>query len=74
VAPATGMKDISVYPIESNQEYITTFSATPTSLVAGNKVTIHTDGAQVTATTTSGTVELVKLLGTTSGSKVIVKF
>lgn len=74
VAPATGMKDISVYPLESNQEYITTFSATPTSLVAGNKVTIHTDGAQVTATTTSGTVEIVKLLGATSGSKVIVKF
>lgn len=73
-APASGQKDIAVYPIYPFQEWETTLSAAGTSLNVGDKVTIHTDAAQVTATTTKGVAEIVKLLGTAVGSKVIVKF
>lgn len=40
----------------------------------GDKVTLHTDGLQVTATTTSGVAEIVNLIETAVGGKVIVKF
>lgn len=73
-APATGMEDIAVYPVYETQEWETTLSADGASLVPGNKVTIHTDGAQVTATTTSGVAEIVSLDGTGEGDTVVVKF
>ncbi|MED9905282.1 MAG: hypothetical protein UFG06_14020 [Lachnospiraceae bacterium] len=73
-APASGQKEIAVYPIFETQEWKTTFAAEPKDIVPGSKVTIHTDGAQVTATTTSGVAEVVRMLGTASGSEVIVKF
>lgn len=60
--------------IEEDMEFKTTFSAAATSIKPGNKVTINTDGAQVTATTAGGVVEVIEMLGTTSGSEVIVKF
>lgn len=44
------------------------------ALTVGAKVTLHTDAAQVTATTTSGVAEIVSFAGTGSGDKVIVKF
>lgn len=73
-APATGQEDISVYLIDKMHEYETTFAAAPTDIKEGSKVTIHTDAAQVTATTASGIVTVVKKLGNESGSKCIVKF
>ena len=73
-APATGMEDLPCLLVNSDMEFKTTFAATPTSIVVGNKVTIHTDGEQVTATTTSGVAEVVNKLGNASGSEVIVKF
>lgn len=73
-APASGQKEIAVYPIYPFQEWETTLSAAGTSLNVGDKVTINTDAAQVTATTTKGVAEIVKMLGTAVGSKVIVKF
>lgn len=61
--------------IEEDMEFVTTLAATGTSLNVGDKVTIHTDGAQVTATTTNGIVEIVEFLGDkSSGSEVVVKF
>lgn len=51
----------------------TTFSAA-TSIKVGDKVTIHTDGLQVTATTTGGVAEVVWMEGTASGAKVRVRF
>lgn len=46
-------------------------TAAPTSLVKGNKVTLHTDGLQVTATTTSGVVTVVDLNGATAAGDLI---
>lgn len=48
--------------------------AAMTSVKLGDKVTIHTDGLQVTATTTSGVAEVVGLDGTAAGSTVLVRF
>jgi len=45
-----------------------------TSINKGDKVTIHTDGLQVTATTTSGIAEVVGFDETAAGSKVLVRF
>ena len=49
-------------------------SAAFTSINKGDKVTLHTDGAQVTATTTSGVAEVVDFSGTAAGSRVLVRF
>ena len=40
----------------------------------GDKVTLHTDGMQVTATKTSGVAEVTGIDGQTAGSRVTVKF
>lgn len=73
-APASGQKDICVYPVYGFQEWKTTFAAAATALKVGDKVTIHTDGEQVTATTTKGVAEIVEILGTAIGDSVVVKF
>ena len=66
---------IAVNPIYEDMEFVTTFSADGSALKAGAKVTIATTFDQVTATTTSGVVEIVEKLGTgASGTEVIVKF
>lgn len=57
--------------------YQTTNSAALTSIVPGNKLTINTDGMQVTATTTNGVAEVVEFdseASTASGARVVVKF
>lgn len=48
--------------------------AAMTSVKLGDKVTIHTDGLRVTATTTSGVAEVVGMDGTAAGSTVLVRF
>ena len=45
-----------------------------TSIKLGDKVTLHTDGLQVTATTTNGVAEVVYMDGTASGSMCRVRF
>ena len=40
----------------------------------GSKVTLHTDGMQVTATTTGGVAEITSIEGQTVGDAVTVKF
>ena len=52
----------------------TTFAAAATSVKLGSKVTLHPDGLQVTATTTSGVAEIVYMDGTASGSMCRVRF
>lgn len=52
----------------------TTFSAAATAVKVGDKVTIHTDGLQVTATKTAGVAEVVSMEGTAAGSRVRVRF
>ena len=51
----------------------TTLQAAGTSLNVGDKVTIHTDAMQVTATTASGVAEIVYMDGTAAGSMVRVR-
>lgn len=52
----------------------TTFAAAATSIEPGDKVTLHTDGLQVTATTDNGVAEVVYMDGTASGSMCRVRF
>ena len=49
----------------------TTFQVAAASIKLGDKVTLHTDGLQVTATTTGGVAEVVQMDGTTAGSPVL---
>lgn len=61
--------------LEANQVYEVPVTATPTALVPGVKVTIHTDGLQVTATTTDGVATVVDTNGAkVIGDKIIVRF
>ena len=61
--------------MDSDIIFETTCSAAVTSVDIGTKLTLHTDGAQVTATATSGVAELVyKESGGASGCAVRVRF
>jgi len=64
---------LAVNPIYKDMEFTTTLAASG-AIKVGEKVTIHSDSAQVTATTTSGVATLLEITGTASGSKVVVKF
>nr|DAK85066.1 MAG TPA: hypothetical protein [Caudoviricetes sp.] len=63
---------IPVARVEANQLYEVPVTAAPTSLVEGGKVTLHTDGMQVTATTTSGVVTVESLNGAAAAGDTIV--
>lgn len=63
---------IPVARVEANQLYEVPVTAAPTSLVEGDKVTLHTDGMQVTATTTSGVVTVESLNGAAAAGDTIV--
>lgn len=74
-APATGMEPIAVYLITPGMEWDTTFAVAGTSVNVGDVVTIHTDSAQVTATTTGGAAKVIKKYGTgEAGEAVRVTF
>lgn len=64
---------LAVNPIYKDMEFTTTLAASG-ALKVGEKVTIHSDSAQVTATTTSGVATLLEITGTAIGNKVVVKF
>lgn len=75
VAPSSGQLDLPVYHVLPHHVYKTTFAADATSTAEGVKVTIHTDGAQITATTSSGVATIVEKLGTgASGTEALVRF
>ena len=60
--------------VEPNQLYEVPVTAAPTSLAVGSKVTLHTDGLQVTATTASGVVTVEDLNGAkAAGDKLVVR-
>lgn len=65
---------IPVIKIDEGARYMTTFAAAATGIQVGDRVTIHTDGEQVTATKTSGVACISEMRGTASGSEVIVYF
>ena len=67
-------REIPVCRVEGNQLYVVPVSAAPSDLKCGDKVTLHTDGLQVTATTESGVVTVVDLLGATvAGDLILVR-
>lgn len=73
-AAADTDRKIGVCRVEPNQVYEVPVSAAPTSLKVGDKVTLHTDGLQVTATTSNGVVTIENLNGATAaGDKLIVR-
>ena len=65
---------IPVIRVNKDMVFETTFSTAATSIKLGNKVTLHTDGLQVTATTEKGVAEVVYMDGTASGSMCRVRF
>jgi hypothetical protein len=70
---ASGKDVLSVYQVESNQEYETVLS-TGGTLAVGDKVTLSSTADSITTTTTSGVAEIVSVAGTTSGSAAVVRF
>lgn len=73
-AAVTAGTIIPVVRVLDSIVFETTFSAAATSIKVGDKVTISSDGTQVTATKTNGVAEIVAMDGTTAGSKVRVRF
>lgn len=66
---------LAFIPVYEDCEYVTTFAADASALKIGAKVTIHTDSAQVTATTNNGIATIVEKLGSgAEGTEVVVKF
>ncbi len=74
-----GKSEILCYEIFPNMLFETTVNASPSTLKAGDKVTLGFDGDScascVTATTSSGVATVAELLGASaSGDKITVKF
>jgi hypothetical protein len=64
-------KAIAVNRVLEEDIFETTFAADASAVNEGSKVTIHTDGLQVTATTTNGVFYITKKLGSgDTGTKV----
>ena len=63
---------IPVARVEANQLYEVPVTAAPTSLVEGDKVTLHTDGMQATAATTLGVARVGRLNGAAAAGDTIV--
>lgn len=67
-------RKIAVCRVEADQIWEVPCNAAPTALVPGSLVTLHTDGAQVTATTTSGVVTVVDTQGASAaGDRLLVR-
>lgn len=69
-AEATSVTKIPVVRVDEVREWQTTSTATVASTLVGNKVTIHTDGLKVTATTTNGVFLISATDGATTTSTV----
>ena len=77
VGPVNRDREAPVIKVESYMEFETTLSAAPAedaTLTPGTKVTLHTDGLQVTATATNGVAVIVAMEGTAAGSTVTARF
>ena len=77
VVPANDAGEVPCVAVQDYMEFQTTLAVAPAdsaTIGVGDKVTIHTDGMQVTATKTSGVAQLVRVDGQTVGSVVVVKF
>lgn len=70
LSPAAASDLLAVTRVSEHQELETTLSAAGTALKIGDKVTLHTDGEQVTATTTAGIFMISAILDTAAGGRV----
>lgn len=69
-AEATAVTPVPVQRVTEELVYSTTANATVASTLVGQKVTLHTDGLIVTATTTSGVFEITSTDGASGGGNV----
>lgn len=75
VAPASANLPLPVYPVLPHHVYKTAFSADASANAEGTVVTLHTDGATITATATSGVATIVKKLGTgAAATEALIRF
>lgn len=75
VGAADENRDVAVIRVAPDQVYEVSVTAAPTSLKVGSKVTISSDGTEVTATTTDGVATIVNLCGATAiGDRILVRF
>lgn len=65
---------VTVIRVDHNTTFETTLSASGAGLKLGDKVTLHANGLQVTATKVDGVAEIVAMDGTDSGDTVYVRF
>lgn len=65
---------VPVMRIRDDMIFETTFSVAATSVKIGDKLTLSTDGMQVTATTEGGVAEVVEIIENTAGGHVRVRF
>lgn len=65
---------IPVIPVDCHTVFGVPAQAAMTSINLGDKVTLHTDGLQVTATKTSGVAQIVDRDGTAVGDLQYVRF
>ena len=74
-APESDNRAIIAEPVLADMIFEVPFSAAPTSVNVGDKVTLHTDGLQVTATTASGVATVFDKNGAAAiGDKCLVQF
>jgi hypothetical protein len=73
-AETTAVTPVPVIRVTQEQEWSNTANATAAVTLVGNKVTLHTDGLVVTATTASGVFELTYTDGATDGGAVRGRF
>lgn len=67
-------RKLAVARCAPNQLYGVPVTAAPTGLKPGDKVTLNTDGLQVTATTTSGVITVESIDGATAaGDEIVVR-
>jgi len=73
-AEITAVTPIAVLRVQEDMIFSTTSTATVAATLVGAKVTLHTDGASVTGTTSSGVATIVSTDGATTNSNVTVSF
>ena len=77
VGPVDDNGVVPCVEVQKYMEFETTLGVAPAdsaTVGVGDKVTLHTDGMQVTATKTSCVAEVTGIDGQTVGSRVTVKF
>lgn len=73
ITSAISNQIINVVPVLPEYEWETEFSTDASAVTAGAKVTVASDGARVTATTTNGKFQLLED-GKASGGKAVGRF